>query len=53
MFYCIYKLTNINTQKKYIGSHQTNNLEDGYFGSGIYLKKQLLNTARIHLKKKF
>jgi group I intron endonuclease len=41
MFYYIYKITNIHTQKPYIGSHQTSNLDDGYFGSGIYLKRAI------------
>lgn len=41
MYYYIYKITNINTKKIYIGSHQTTNLNDGYFGSGIYLKRAI------------
>ena len=51
MFYYIYKITNINTQKKYIGSHQTNNLEDGYFGSGIYLKRAIAKHGKDSFKK--
>ena len=41
MYYYIYKITNINNGKFYIGSHKTRDLDDGYFGSGIYLKRAI------------
>jgi len=41
MYYYIYKITNINNGKFYIGSHRTKDLNDGYFGSGIYLKRSI------------
>jgi hypothetical protein len=38
MNYIIYKTTNIINGKYYIGCHQTDNLKDGYLGSGKYLR---------------
>jgi hypothetical protein len=38
VFYTIYKTTHIATGKHYIGKHQTKNINDGYLGSGRYLK---------------
>jgi len=46
MYYYIYKITNINNGKFYIGSHRTNDLNDGYFGSGIYLKRSIKRYGR-------
>lgn len=46
MYYYIYKITNINSGKFYIGSHKTEDLNDGYFGSGIYLKRAIKRYGR-------
>lgn len=39
MYYIIYKTTNLITGYEYIGCHTTNDLDDGYLGSGKYLKR--------------
>ncbi len=39
MYYIIYKTTNLINGKFYIGKHQTNDLADGYQGSGLLLNR--------------
>jgi hypothetical protein len=41
MFYYIYKITNLVNKKIYIGVHQTKNLNDEYFGSGMLLNRAI------------
>lgn len=48
-FHYIYKTTNLVNGKYYIGMHSTDNLEDGYIGSG----KRLWNAIKIFGKDKF
>lgn len=39
MIHYIYKITNVINGKGYIGKHSTNNINDGYFGSGVACEK--------------
>lgn len=41
MLYTVYKITNKIDGKFYIGKHQTRDLNDGYMGSGKYLKSAI------------
>ena len=38
-YHFIYLIKNDITNKKYIGKHSTNNLNDGYLGGGVYLNR--------------
>jgi len=40
-FHFIYKTTNLLSGRYYIGMHSANSLEDGYLGSGVYLRRSL------------
>lgn len=37
----IYLIRNLINNKIYIGKHSTDNYDDGYFGSGAYLKRAI------------
>lgn len=41
MYYLIYKTTNLLNEMYYIGCHQTDNIHDGYMGSGKRLKRAI------------
>jgi hypothetical protein len=40
-YHYLYKTTNLINEKYYYGMHSTNNLEDGYLGSGTYLRRAI------------
>lgn len=46
MFHFIYKTVNTINGRYYIGRHSTENVDDGYLGSGIFLKKALEKYGR-------
>lgn len=41
MYFIIYETINLVNGKRYRGCHQTNNIEDGYFGSGKVLQQAI------------
>lgn len=49
--YYIYEITNLVNGKTYIGQHITDNLEDGYLGSGKALKAAIKKYGRKAFKK--
>lgn len=46
----IYKTTNLKNGKFYVGMHSTNNLNDGYLGSGTRLRRSIRRNGIEHFK---
>ena len=50
MYFILYETTNLINNKKYIGVHKTIDLNDGYLGSGIYLRNAIKKYGKENLK---
>lgn len=50
-FHIIYKTTNLINGKIYVGLHSTDNIDDGYLGSGWVLKSAIKKYGRENFKR--
>lgn len=52
-YYGLYKITNLTNGKMYIGQHVTDNLEDGYMGSGVLIRRALKKYGEANFRKEW
>lgn len=52
-YYFTYKITNLLNGRYYLGIHATNNLDDGYMGSGVCIKGAIKSMGGATLRKKY
>jgi len=52
-YYIVYKIRNKINGRVYIETHKTKNLEDGYMGSGKYLKRAIEKHGVEFLKRQY
>lgn len=50
-YHIIYKTTNLINNKIYVGMHSTDNLNDGYLGSGWILKQAIKKHSKENFKR--
>ena len=52
-YHYLYKTTNVINNKFYVGTHSTNDLNDGYLGSGRYLRRSVSKYGKDKFKIEF
>lgn len=50
-YHFLYKITNLVNQKYYIGVHNTDDLDDGYMGSGSAIQRALKKYGPLNFKR--
>jgi len=53
MFYTVYRVTHISSGKVYVGAHKTLDLNDGYLGSGLLIRKAIAKYGPQDFRKEY